>query len=106
MLLAVAGLAVVQRLVSLPTRQAHNDATGTIFAALYVLFGVTMGFSLLLVWQQYDASQRLAVAALTVLVSLILYTVSVLEYPFNDSAQVRPDAFELVLIEIHEDDSQ
>jgi uncharacterized protein DUF4239 len=59
-LLAVAGLAVAQRLVPLPIRQSHNDATGTIFAALYVLFGVTMGFSLLLVWQQYDAAQRLA----------------------------------------------
>jgi hypothetical protein len=48
-LLAVAGLAVAQRLVPLPIRQSHNDATGTIFAALYVLFGVTMGFSLFLV---------------------------------------------------------
>jgi hypothetical protein len=241
-LLAVAGLAVVQRLVPLPIRQSHNDATGTIFAALYVLFGVTMGFSLLLVWQQYDAAQRLAeseaahvealyrlagsfpepergqvqdlaasyarvaveeewplmaegrtsprvealaaglrssiqdfqpsteaeqalqsegltqvgkvdetralrllevregfppilwvvlvlgsvttvtftylfgmetlwlhrlaVAALAVVVSLILYTVSVLEYPFNDAAQVRPDAFEVVLTEIEENDGQ
>jgi hypothetical protein len=241
-LLAVAGLAVVERRVPLPMRQSHNDATGTIFAALYVLFGVTMGFSLLLVWQQYDAAQRLAeseaahvealyrlagslpepergrvqdlaasyarvveeeewplmaegrtssraeelaaelrssiqdfqpsteaeqalqsdgltqvgeleenralrllevregfppivwvvlvvggvitvtftylfgmetlwlhrlaVAALAVVVSLILYTVSVLEYPFNNSAQVRPDAFELVLTEIDENDGQ
>jgi hypothetical protein len=242
MLLAVAGLAVVQRLVPLPLRQSHNTATGTIFAALYVLFGVTMGFSLLLVWQQYDAAQRLAeseaahvealyrlaggfpepersqvqdlaasyarvvveeewplmaqgrtnpraealvaelqgsiqdfeprteaeqalqsegltqvddlnerralrllevregfppilwvvlvvggvitvaftylfgmetiwlhrlaVAALTVVVSLILYTVSVLEYPFNDAARVSPDAFELVLTEIERNDGQ
>jgi SNF family Na+-dependent transporter len=47
----------------------------------------------------------LAVAALTVLVSLILYTVSVLEHPF-DSAQVRPGAFEVVLREIDENDSR
>ncbi len=242
MVFAVAGLAVVQRLVPLPFRQSHNDATGTIFAALYVLFGVTMGFSLLLVWQQYDAAQRLAeseaahvealyrlagsfpepergqvqglavsyarvvveeewplmaqgrtspraealaaefrssiqdfqprteaeqalrsegltqvgdldenralrllevregfppilwvvlvaggvitivftylfgmqtpwlhtlaVAALTVLVSLILYTVSVLEYPFNDAARVGPAAFEMVLREIERNDGQ
>jgi hypothetical protein len=58
-LLAVAGLTVVQRLVPLPLRQSHNDATGTIFAALYVMLGVTLGFSLFLVWQQYDAAQRL-----------------------------------------------
>jgi hypothetical protein len=241
-LLAVAGLAVVQRLVPLPIRQSHNDATGIIYAALYVMFGVAIGFSLYLVWQQYDAAQkvaeseaanvealyrlagsfpepergqiqdlatsytrvvveeewplmaqgrtspraeallaelqgsiqdiepgteaeqallsegltqvgelnerralrllevregfppilwvvlvvggvitvaftylfgmetlwlhRLAVAALTVVVSLILYTVSVLEYPFNDAAQVRPDAFELVLRQIEGNDGQ
>jgi hypothetical protein len=54
--LAVAGLAVVQRLVSLPLRQSHNAATGTIYAALYVMFGVTVGFSLFLVWQQESSS--------------------------------------------------
>jgi Protein of unknown function (DUF4239) len=58
--LAVAGLAVVQRLVPLPIREAHNDATGVIYAALYVMFGVTVGFSLFLVWQQYDAAQKSA----------------------------------------------
>ena len=42
----------------------------------------------------------LAVAALTVLVTLILYTDSVLEYPFNDAARVGSDAFELVLRQI------
>jgi uncharacterized protein (DUF983 family) len=58
--LAVAGLAVVQRLVPLGLRQTHNAATGIIYAALYVMFGVTIGFSLFLVWQQYDAAQRMA----------------------------------------------
>jgi hypothetical protein len=58
--LAVAGLALVQRLVPLPLRQANNTATGTIYAALYVMFGVTIGFSLFLVWQQYDAAQKMA----------------------------------------------
>jgi hypothetical protein len=57
---AVAGLALVQRLVPLPIRQAHNAATGTIYSALYVMFGVTLGFSLLLVWQQYDAAEKMA----------------------------------------------
>jgi hypothetical protein len=57
---AVAGLAVVQRLVPLPIREAHNTATGVIYAALYVMFGVTVGFSLFLVWQQYDAAQKSA----------------------------------------------
>ena len=47
----------------------------------------------------------LAVAALTVIVSLILYTIAVLEYPFNDEVQVGPDAFELVLNGIEENSS-
>ena len=42
----------------------------------------------------------LAVAALTVIISLILYTVAVLEYPFNGDVRVQPDAFELALREI------
>ena len=42
----------------------------------------------------------LAVAALTVIVSLILYTVATLEYPFDGSLRVQPDVFELVLREI------
>ena len=58
--LAVAGLAVVQRLVPLQLRELHNTATGTIYAAVYVMFGVTVGFSLFLVWQQYDAAQKAA----------------------------------------------
>jgi len=42
----------------------------------------------------------LAVAALTVLVSLIIYTIAVLEYPFDNELRVDPDAFEQVLHEI------
>jgi hypothetical protein len=58
--LAVAGLALMQRLVPLPIREAHNAATGMIYAAVYVMFGVTVGFSLFLVWQLYDAAQKSA----------------------------------------------
>jgi hypothetical protein len=57
---AVAGLAAVQRLVPLPIREEHNAATGIVYAALYVMFGVMVGFSLYLVWQQYDAAQKSA----------------------------------------------
>ncbi len=48
----------------------------------------------------------LAVAALTVIVSLILYTIAVLDYPFNGGLRVGPDAFELVLREIEGNDGQ
>lgn len=56
--LAVAGLALAQRLVPLPTRESHNAAAGTIYAALYVVFGVALGFALLLVWEQFEEARR------------------------------------------------
>ena len=48
----------------------------------------------------------LAVVALTVIVALILYTIAVLEYPFDGEVRVGPDAFELVLHEIEGTDAQ
>ena len=45
----------------------------------------------------------LAVAALTVVITLIIYTIAVLDYPFNGDLRVGPDAFELVLREIEGD---
>ncbi len=39
----------------------------------------------------------LAIAALIVVVILIIYTIAVLDYPFNGDLRVGPGAFELVL---------
>ena len=41
-----------------------------------------------------------AVAGLTILISLILHAIGVLDYPFNSGVRVQPDAFEQVLREI------
>jgi hypothetical protein len=41
-----------------------------------------------------------AVAGLTILLSLILHAIGVLDYPFNSGVRVQPDAFEQVLREI------
>ena len=57
---AVAGLMLAQRLIPLPVRKQSNTATGTIYAALYVVFGVSLGFSLFLVWQQFNAARQTA----------------------------------------------
>jgi hypothetical protein len=59
-MLAIAGLVLVQRLVPLPIRESHNTALGIIFAALYVMFGVMVGFSAYLVLNKYNASQTTA----------------------------------------------
>ncbi len=57
---AVAGLLLTQRLIPLTVRERHNATTGTIYAALYVMFGVTVAFSLFVVWQQYNAARQIA----------------------------------------------
>jgi hypothetical protein len=46
--LALAGLLLVQRLVSLPIRESANNVTGIIYGATYVLYGITLAFSLYL----------------------------------------------------------
>lgn len=43
---------------------------------------------------------RVAIAALTVVIVLVLYTIYRIEYPFTGEVRVRPDAFELVLQKI------
>ncbi len=58
--LAVGGLILVQRLVPLPLRESHNTAIGIIYAALYVMFGVMVGFSAYLVLNKYTTSQNMA----------------------------------------------
>ena len=56
-LLAVAGLVIVQRLMPLEVREAHTAAIGIIYAALYVMFGMMVGFSAYLVLGKYISSQ-------------------------------------------------
>lgn len=57
-ILAVVGLLLVQRLVPLSVRESHNTAIGIIYAALYVMFGVMVGFSAYLVLNKYTTSQN------------------------------------------------
>lgn len=61
-LLAVGGLIMVQRLVPLALRESHNAATGIIYGALYVMFGVMVDFSSYLVLNKYTASQNTVVS--------------------------------------------
>ena len=43
--LAVAGLVPVRRLVPFQVRESHNSHTATMFGALYVVYGLIVGFS-------------------------------------------------------------
>ena len=48
-LLGAAGVPLTQRLVPVEQRKPHNVAMGIIYGGLYVLFGVIVGFTALLV---------------------------------------------------------
>jgi hypothetical protein len=45
----------------------------------------------------------LAVAALAMIVALTIYSIAVLDFPFNSDLRVGPEAFELVLRRIEGD---
>ncbi len=57
-LLAIIGQAVVQRLVPLTIRESNNATTNSIYAPLYVMFGVSLAFSLFLVSNAFREAER------------------------------------------------
>ena len=57
---ALGGFGVVRRLVPFELREAHNSNTAVMFGALYVMYGLIVGFSALLVANQYETAQRTA----------------------------------------------
>jgi hypothetical protein len=61
MLLSISGLLLVQRRVPLELRQPNNSPVGIIYGALYVTFGVIIGFSAFLVLNKYTTSQTTVV---------------------------------------------
>ena len=57
-LTAIVGLVVARRRIPLSVRERHTAAIGTIYAAVYVLFGLSAGFSLFSVWQQFHTARQ------------------------------------------------
>ncbi len=58
--LALAGLVLARRVLPFPVREAHNANTATMFGALYVIYGLIVGFSAYQVADQFDAARRTA----------------------------------------------
>src|ERR687894_3034033 len=57
---AVAGLALVQRLVSSEQRQQHNDVAGHVYAVLGVVYAVLLALVVIAVWEQYQGARETA----------------------------------------------
>ena len=58
--LVLGGFAVARRLVPLGLREPHNANTAVMVGALYVMYGLIVGFSTYLVAYQYDTAQKTA----------------------------------------------
>jgi Protein of unknown function (DUF4239) len=56
-ILAVAGLVLVQRLVPPERREGQNNVAGFIYAVLGVAYAVLLAFVVIAVWQDYEAAQ-------------------------------------------------
>ena len=56
-LVAVAGLILVQHLVPPALRQEHNDVAGFIYAVLGVAYAVLLAFVVIVVWEKYDQAR-------------------------------------------------
>jgi hypothetical protein len=56
-LVAVAGLVLVQRLVPPERRVGQNDVAGFIFAVLGVAYAVLLAFVVIAVWEEYKTAQ-------------------------------------------------
>ena len=57
---SVGGLILVQRLVPIEHRQAHNDVAGFIYAVLGVAYAVLMGLMVVAVWDDRQEAQSAA----------------------------------------------
>jgi len=56
-LVAVLGLALVQRLVDRGFREEHNDVSGNIYQVLGTTYAVLLAFVAVIAWQNYDTAQ-------------------------------------------------
>jgi hypothetical protein len=61
MLLGITGLVIAQHWIPLELRKTHNVPISIIYGALYVTFGVIIGFSAYLVLNKYTTSQTTVV---------------------------------------------
>jgi len=48
---------IVNRSMNVATRRSHNDVAGFVFATVGVLYGVLLGFAVLVVWEQFELAR-------------------------------------------------
>jgi hypothetical protein len=56
-LLAVGGTLLARRWVGVEVLKLNNEAAGFIYAVIGVVYAVLLGFTAIIVWEQYDKAQ-------------------------------------------------
>lgn len=56
-LLTIAGTVVVRRRVGVETLKLNNEVAGFIYAVIGVLYAVLLGFTAIIVWEQFESAQ-------------------------------------------------
>jgi hypothetical protein len=54
---SLGGFFVVERLVPMAIRRAHNDVAGFMFSAVGVMYGVLLAFVVIVVWEQFHVTR-------------------------------------------------
>lgn len=54
---SIIGFVIVQRLVPVSVRRAHNEVAGFVFSVVGVMYGVLLAFVVIVVWEQYSESR-------------------------------------------------
>src|SRR5688572_30581816 len=57
-LFAVAGTLLARRWVSVEVLELNNEVAGFIFAVIGVVYAVLLGFTAIIVWEQYNKAQE------------------------------------------------
>ena len=55
--LSVAGTLLIRRWVAVEVLERHNEVAGFIYAVIGVVYAVLLGFTAIIVWEQYDKAQ-------------------------------------------------
>jgi uncharacterized membrane protein YraQ (UPF0718 family) len=97
---AVGGLVLVQRLVPIERRLAHNDVAGFIYAVLGVAYAVLLGLMVVAVWQDWQAAQEAATQEANEL-SAVFWLAHGLPQP--EGRHIQELARDYARVEVHEE---
>src|SRR5215212_5501942 len=97
-LMAVGGLAFVQRLYSTDRRKQHNDVAGFIYAVLGVAYAVLLGLVLIAVWEKWDAAETIATDEANELAGIFVFA-HALPQPEGRHVQELVRSYDRVVIE-------